>query len=66
MKFDDENNDRGKRRAYTLAELARMVGKDRSWAYRQVKKKRITTITGFGATLVARQEIERILGEFGD
>jgi len=58
-----DNEKQNQRRAYTLAEVAQMFGKDRSWAYRQVKKKRITTITGYGATLVSQREIDRLLGD---
>jgi hypothetical protein len=49
------------RKAYTLEETASFFGKDRSWAYRQVKAGRLKVITGYGAMLVPRTEIERIL-----
>jgi hypothetical protein len=49
------------RRAYSLQETAAFFGKERTWAYRQVKAGRIKAITGFGAMLVSASEIERIL-----
>jgi hypothetical protein len=49
------------RKAYTLEETASFFGKDRSWAYRQVHAGRLKVITGYGAMLVPRTEIERIL-----
>lgn len=38
-----------------------MMGRERTWVYRQVKKGRIRAITGFGAALISASEIERIL-----
>ena len=52
-----------RRRAYTLAEFASMCGKHRSWAYRQVRKGEIKTISGYGTQMIPTHEIERILGE---
>jgi hypothetical protein len=49
------------RRAYSLQETAAFFGKERTWAYRQVKAGRMRAITGFGAMLVPAAEIERIL-----
>jgi hypothetical protein len=49
------------RRAYSLQETAAFFGKERTWAYRQVKAGRIKAITGFGVMLVSASEIERIL-----
>ena len=49
------------RQAYSLEELARMMGKHRSWAYRQARAGRIKTITGFGTTLVPAEELKRML-----
>jgi predicted DNA-binding transcriptional regulator AlpA len=54
------------RKAYTLEETAAFFGKERSWAYRQVKAGRIKVITGYGAMLVPRPEIERILNSAGE
>ncbi len=52
----------GKRVSYSFAEFAEMVGKERTWVYRQVQKKRIRAITGFGAAMIPASEIERIFG----
>jgi hypothetical protein len=49
------------RRAYSLQETAAFFGKEKTWAYRQVKAGRIKAITGFGVMLVSASEIERIL-----
>ncbi|MDA7881447.1 helix-turn-helix domain-containing protein [Akkermansiaceae bacterium] len=51
----------GGRVAYSFAEVAGMMGRERTWVYRQVKKGRIRAITGFGAALISASEIERIL-----
>jgi hypothetical protein len=50
----------GGRVAYSFAEFASMVGRERTWVYRQVKKGRIRAITGFGAAMIPASEIERI------
>ncbi|MEY3395891.1 MAG: hypothetical protein RL346_2128 [Verrucomicrobiota bacterium] len=52
----------GDRVSFSFAEFADMVGKERTWVYRQVKKGRIRAITGFGAALIPASEIERIFG----
>ena len=39
-----------------------MVGKERTWVYRQVSKGRIRAITGFGAAMIPAIEVERIFG----
>lgn len=64
MKFEDGHH-RPRQEAYTLAAFAQLFGKERSWAYRQKKRGRVQTITGYGAALVSRREVERILGEGG-
>jgi predicted DNA-binding transcriptional regulator AlpA len=46
---------------YTLEETAALFGKNRSWAYRQVSAGRLKVITGYGAMLVPKSEIQRIL-----
>jgi hypothetical protein len=53
----------GKRVSYSFAEFAEMVGKERTWVYRQVAKNRIKSITGFGAAMIPATEIERIFGK---
>jgi DNA-binding Lrp family transcriptional regulator len=52
----------GERVSYSFVEFAEMVGKERTWVYRQVKKGRIRAITGFGAALIPASEIDRIFG----
>lgn len=52
----------GKRVSYSFAEFAEMVGKERTWVYRQVSKGRIRAITGFGAAMIPSIEVERIFG----
>lgn len=48
--------------SYSFAEFAEMVGKERTWVYRQVEKGRIRAITGFGVAMIPASEIERIFG----
>lgn len=55
------SNKAQERRAYSLAEVAGMMGRHRSWIYRQVSEGRIKTITGFGHAMVTAEEIDRIL-----
>jgi hypothetical protein len=52
----------GGRVSYSFAEVAEMVGKERTWVYRQVAKGRLRAITGFGAAMIPATEIERIFG----
>lgn len=52
----------GERVSYSFAEFAEMVGKERTWVYRQVHKGRIRAITGFGAAMIPASEIDRIFG----
>ena len=52
----------GKRVSYSFAEFAAMVGREKTWVYRQVAKGRIRAITGFGAAMIPATEIERIFG----
>ena len=56
------NKTPGERVAYSFAEFADKVGKERSWVYRQVSKGRIRAITGYGAALIPATEIDRIFG----
>ncbi len=37
-----------------------MMGRERTWAYRQVQQGRIRAITGFGAMMIPASEIKRI------
>ena len=66
MNSGDKPDGKSERLAYTLAEVAQMCGKQRSWAYRQFGKGRIKAVTGYGTALVSRREIERLLGEDGE
>lgn len=52
----------GERVAYSFAEFAEKVGKERTWVYRQVSKGRIRAITGFGAAMIPAIEVDRIFG----
>jgi hypothetical protein len=50
------------RAAFTFEEFAEMAGKHRSWTYRQVAKGDIKVISGYGAGMIPRSEVERIFG----
>lgn len=52
----------GERVSYSFAEFADLVGKERTWVYRQVSKGRIRAITGYGAAMIPASEIGRIFG----
>ena len=56
-----EQKTKTERRAYSLAEIADMLGHHRSWVYRQVKDGKIKTIVGFGNQMVTSDELDRIL-----
>jgi hypothetical protein len=62
MKKTSKATNQGARLAYSFAEFADKVGKERTWIYRQVKKGRIRAITGFGAAMIPAAEIDRIFG----
>ena len=53
----------GKRVSYSFAEFAAMVGRERTWVYRQVGKGNIRAITGYGRAMIPATEIERIFGK---
>ena len=53
----------GERVSYSFAEFAEMVGKERTWVYRQVQKGRLRAVTGFGAAMIPASEVERIFGK---
>lgn len=55
----------GARVSYSFAEFAEMVGKERTWVYRQVQKGRIRAVTGFGSAMIPASEIGRIFGKDG-
>ncbi len=50
----------GGRIAYSFAEFADKVGKERTWVYRQVAKGRLRAVTGYGAAMIPASEIDRI------
>ena len=52
------------RLAYSIREFAGLIGRHRSWAYRQIAEGRIRTVKGFGAELVPASEIERMLAAY--
>lgn len=51
-----------KRVSYSYTEFAEMVGREKTWVYRQVRSGRIRAITGFGASMIPASEIDRIFG----
>jgi len=53
------------RKAYSYDEFAKMLGKHRTWVYRQVTAGKIKPITGYGAAMISAAELDRILGEGG-
>lgn len=53
------------RKAFSFDEVAKMLGKHRTWVYRQVSAGKITPITGYGAAMISAAELNRILGEGG-
>ncbi len=50
----------GGRIAYSFAEFADKVGKERTWVYRQVQKGRLRAVTGYGTAMIPVSEIDRI------
>jgi hypothetical protein len=48
--------------AYTLAQFAKLFGKNRSWAYRLAASGKIKTINGYGCSLVPATEVDRLTG----
>ena len=56
-----DQNPINKRCVYSLPEFAEMMGRHRSWAYRQVSEGRIKVITGFGKAMIPAAEVDRIL-----
>lgn len=49
------------RKAFSFEEVATMVGKHRTWVYRQVAAGRIKPITGYGAAMISAAEVDRML-----
>lgn len=50
---------------FTPPEFAALFGKERTWAYRQLKAGKVQAITELGRTLIPRSEVERVLKEAG-
>jgi len=50
---------------YTPPEFASLFGKERTWAYRQLKAGKVQAITELGRTLIPKAEVERLLKEAG-
>ena len=49
--------------AVTLAEFGNLFGKNYLWAYRLMQRGKIKTITGFGNTMVPKDEALRIINQ---
>ena len=49
--------------SYSYAEFAELVGKEKTWVYRQVAKRRLRSITGFGYGMIPASEVQRIFGQ---
>ena len=47
--------------AFSISEVAKMFGRERTWVYRQINKGRISPIIGFGAAMIPASEVERVL-----
>lgn len=50
---------------YTPSEFAELFGKERTWAYRQLKAGKVQAITELGRTLIPKTEVDRVLAEAG-
>lgn len=50
---------------YTPAEFAKVFGKERTWAYRQLYAGKVQAITELGRTLIPKKEVDRLLAEAG-
>lgn len=56
-------NEATDRKAYTVAEFAALFGRNRSWAYRQIRLGRVRAVSGYGKLLIPKSEVHRILNE---
>ena len=54
------NTEQGSRAGYSVAEFSALFGKHRSWGHRQVKKGRIKATTGFGAAIIAADQVAKV------
>jgi len=50
------------RAAWSYDEVARMLGKHRSWVYRKVAAGKIRPVTGYGTAMISAGELQRVLG----
>lgn len=50
---------------YTPAEFAKVFGKERTWAYRQLYAGKVNAISEFGRTLIPQSEVDRLLQAAG-
>ena len=50
---------------YTPAEFAKVFGRERTWAYRQLYAGKVQAITEFGRTQIPKSEVDRMLKEAG-
>ncbi len=50
---------------FTPSEFAALFGKERTWAYRQLKAGKVQAITELGRTLIPKSEVDRLLKEAG-
>ena len=48
--------------AYSYAEFAAMVGRDRGWVYRQVAAGKLRAVQGFGSGMIPASEAQRVFG----
>jgi predicted DNA-binding transcriptional regulator AlpA len=62
LSVDTKTNNTQERAAYSLKEFADKFGKERSWAYRQIKAGKLKPITGFGSMMIPASEIDRLAG----
>lgn len=48
---------------YSPEEFSHLFGKERTWAYRLLQKKKLKAITGYGHTKIPHSEAERLLAD---
>ena len=62
MTIHTSSNGLVERRAYTIAEVARLVGVSVPTIYRRIYSGEIKVISGFGRLTISADELERFLG----
>lgn len=60
MSTTNSTNKASDRIAYSFAEIANKIGKERTWVYRQVRKGKLRVVKGYGAAMIPASEIDRI------